>query len=74
MKGLYLNVEGAQERVERLARTIGAPTSIATASHDDLGEVLVDHHPVDWPDGPVLEDPGTDLFAAASGWFVIRGR
>lgn len=74
MKGLYLNVEGARARVERLARTIGAPTAIATASHDDLGEVLVDHHPADWPGGPVLDDPGTDLFAAASGWFVFRGR
>jgi len=73
MKGLYLNVEGARDRVERLARTIGAPSAIVTSSHDDVGDVLVDHHPADWPAGPVFEDPKTDLFAAASGWFVFRG-
>ncbi|MDP7494735.1 MAG: hypothetical protein QGG26_17345 [Candidatus Undinarchaeales archaeon] len=74
MKGLYLNVPKARERIEELDHAIGAPTHLAVASREGLGDVVVNHHPLDWPDGPIREDAASDTFAAACGWFVFRDK
>jgi hypothetical protein len=72
MKGLYLGVPDARERAERVATELGTTAHVVEATHPAFGDLVIDHHPVAWPDGPVLRE-GT-LFAAASGWLVHRGR
>jgi len=73
MKGLYLNVAGAEAQVRAIDAGLGAPTRIAQAEHG-ADRILVSHHPLAWPDGPIHLDARAGRVAAASGWFLFRGR
>jgi hypothetical protein len=73
MKGLYLNVPGAEERIREIDATLGVPTHITNVRHG-TDRILVSHHPLDWPAGPTYIDDRSDRVAAASGWFLFRGR
>jgi len=72
VKGLWLNVPDARERVAGLSERLGTPMHVAPAAHAAFGDAIVSYHPVAWPEGPVFREG--DLFACASGWFVFRGR
>lgn len=74
MKGLFLNVAGAERAIERLDQLLGTRARIARASRAAVGEIVVNYHPVAWPDGPIVDDAGANVFAAATGWFSFRGR
>jgi len=72
MRGLYLNVPDAEAAVARLDELLGVRTAVARATHLAFRDVVVSYHPEAWPESPVIDEPG--LFAAASGWFLFRGR
>jgi len=72
MKGLYLNVPDAEAAVSRFDRLIGVETAVARGKHPAFPRVVIGYHPEAWPQGPVVDEP--EIFAAASGWFVFRGR
>jgi len=74
MKGLFLNVPGAEHAIEALDRLLGTQARIARAHAPALGEIVVNYHPVAWPGGPIVDAADASLFAAASGWFSFRGR
>jgi hypothetical protein len=73
MKGLYLNVAGATEGIQRIGALVGAPTRLATGAHPAFRDVVVDYHADAWPEGPIVNDRDGRLFAAASGWMSFRG-
>ncbi|MFN0150031.1 MAG: hypothetical protein ACKVU1_04855 [bacterium] len=74
MKGLFLNVEHAESEIARIDSLIGTRAHITKVGHTAFGQIVVNHHPVAWPDGPVIDARSEGIFAAASGWFSFRGR
>ena len=73
MKGLYLNVPDARTLATRADRLLGAPSSVAAVEHH-ADVIVVNVHPLDWPDGPIFHDLDHDLTLAGAGWFIFRGR
>ncbi len=73
MKGLYLNVPSARQQIQELSDLLQVPPTLATATHQGH-EITVNYHPGDWPAGPLFRDASAGLTAAASGWFVYRGK
>ena len=73
MKGLYLNVAEAESRIRRIDESLGIATHAACARHG-AHRIVVSHHPLDWPAGPIYTDPDADVTAAGSGWLLFRGR
>jgi hypothetical protein len=72
MKGLYLNVPGAEPAIAQLDELLGVETAVARAHHVAYPNIVVGYHPEAWPQGPIVDEPG--LFGAASGWLVFRGK
>ncbi|MBD3161334.1 MAG: hypothetical protein GF346_03950 [Candidatus Eisenbacteria bacterium] len=73
MKGLYLNVPRAEEEARAIDAALGAPSAIAAARHG-THRIVVDHHPRDWPEGPIWSSEDGRFTAAASGWLLFEGR
>jgi len=67
MRGLYLDVPRAQERVRALGARLGVRPTIAEI-RDGARSILINHHPLVWPEGPIYQGQG--ILAAASGWLV----
>lgn len=74
MKGLYLNIPNAAALIQCVDHLLGVETCVASAFHGAAGEVVISHHPADWPDGPVFSDPSRELLGASSGWLSFRGK
>jgi hypothetical protein len=72
MKGLYLNVPDASAAIARLDRLLGLQTACARGRNAAFPQIVIGYHAEAWPEGPVVDEPG--FFAAASGWFLFRGR
>jgi hypothetical protein len=73
VKGLYLDLPGVRARIEDLERVLGTASHLREAEAGGR-RIVVSYHPAAWPQGPVHEDPGRNLVAAASGWFLYRER
>jgi len=67
MKGLYLDVPGAEERVRALSALLGVQPTLARIQEGGRS-ILIDYHPLVWPEGPIYR--GRGILAAASGWLV----
>ena len=73
MKGLYLNIEGAEQHVIGFATSVGAPTSIEQALSPRGNQILVDNHCQNWPEGAIVSLAGGEL-VAASGHFIYKNQ
>lgn len=73
MKGLYVNVAGAEEFARRTNELLGLKTPILRlrAGTDD---VVLSYHGTSFPDGPVYRSPDGKVVAVCAGWFAYRGR
>jgi len=74
VKGLYVNIPEASAQIEKFDALLGLKPCLASLHHDQVGDIVVSYHSLDWPGGPVFTDPSLQLVAVASGWFSFRGR
>jgi hypothetical protein len=73
MKGLYINIPDARDKIAGIDRVLGTGAALFEGQTGPW-RVTANVHPADWPEGPVYHNPEADLWAAASGWLMYRGR
>jgi hypothetical protein len=74
LKGIYVNVPDAADRIAAFDHLLGIESCIAVERRAGLGDIVISYRSSDWPHGPVFSDPSNNLFAAVSGWLSFRGR
>jgi hypothetical protein len=74
MRGLYLNVPGAADKIQTLSRLLGTKFSVVQSKITSNLDLHINYNPMDWPDGPIFFDPANRLVAAGSGWLFYGGK
>ncbi|MCG8536631.1 MAG: hypothetical protein MI808_16205, partial [Pseudomonadales bacterium] len=72
MKGLYINIPSAEEKVSTFADTLRAPIHIEQVRTPSGQHILVDNHIENWPQGAIHNDQNSGSVIAASGYLVYK--